>query len=103
MNMLKIFEGCDCPQKTTYAVLFAAYMFYMIGLLYSFNTGRVNITSSEVFFNYVIKIVLAVLWFKVIEWACKQKLETVSWIIALLPLVAFTLLGSTSGKMANFL
>ena len=103
MNMLKIFEGCDCPQKTTYAVLFAAYMFYMVGLLYSFNLGKVNITGSKVFFHYIIKIVFAILWFKVIEWACKQKLQTLSWIIALLPLVTFTLLGSTFGETANYL
>ena len=94
MSMLKLFDGCKCPQKTMY-VSYAIYsLFLLSGILVSMLSTKNNeLLGQPKLRNKFIKIfaiiILSVLlMYLLIDWCCKNNYKFAAWVLAGLPFVS---------------
>ncbi len=94
MSMLKLFDGCKCPQKTMYVSYGIYSLFLLSGILVSLLLTKNNEVISQLklrnkFTKYFIVIVLTILlMYLLIDWCCKKNYKFAAWILAGLPLVS---------------
>ncbi len=96
--MLKLFEGCDCPQKTTYAVLIISNIIITTTMALTLQKTLKG-AANKLFKMILIGIVIAVLIYMVISWCCAKNYKLIAWVLALIPLVSAGLFGKRLGNL----
>ncbi len=96
--MLTLFQGCDCPQKTTYAVLIISNIIITTTMALTLQK-TLKKASNKLFKMILISIVIAVLIYMLITWCCANNYKLVAWILALLPLISAAFFGKKIGTL----
>ena len=96
--MLNLFQGCDCPQKTTYAVLIISNIILTTTLALTIQK-TLKLESNKLLKMILIGIVIAVLIYMLISWCCAKNYKLVAWILAVLPLVSVYYFGKKTGQL----
>ena len=96
--MLNLFQGCDCPQKTTYAVLIISNIILTTTMALTLQK-TLKQASNKLFKMILIGIVIAVLIYMLISWCCANNYKLVAWILAVLPLISAYSFGKRAGNL----
>ncbi len=96
--MFNLFQGCDCPQKTTYAVLIISNIIITTTMALTLQK-TLKEAANKLFKMILIGIVIAVLIYMLITWCCANNYKLVAWILALLPLVSAAFFGKKTGNL----
>jgi type IV secretory pathway TrbD component len=96
--MFNLFQGCDCPQKTTYAVLVISNIIITTTMALTLQKTLKG-AANKLFKMIFIGIVIAVLIYMLITWCCAKNYKLIAWVIALIPLVSAGFFGKKIGNL----
>jgi hypothetical protein len=99
MFKLNLFQGCDCPQKTTYAVLIISNIIITTTMALTLQKTLKG-AANKLFKMILVGIVVALLIYMLISWCCAKNYKLVAWVLALIPLVSAGVFGK---KIANLI
>jgi hypothetical protein len=89
--MFDIFEGCNCKQKTIFAIIVIVYIFFSLGIFIALQ--NIKKKSDRFVRRFIIKILVSIIIYKFIEWCCKNNYNITATIITLIPLIFITNVG----------
>jgi len=98
MFKLNLFQGCDCPQKTTYAVLIISNIIITTTMALTLQKTLKG-ASNKLFKMILIGLVIAVLIYMLISWCCTKNYKLIAWVLALIPLVSAGFFGKKIAKL----
>lgn len=94
--MFNLFQGCNCPQKTAYAVLAIGIILVNLGIIYGLYTKKMSVNRNVKMF--IVSLVTITLLYMLLNWLCQNNHSTIAWIITALPLITYFLIGIANGS-----
>lgn len=80
-------EGCKCPQKSVYIILGLVFLLINLGVIIELNRRKMSI--KKVLQSFILKIIVIILVYKLVEYLCNKKSNTIAWVIAILPFFTY--------------
>ena len=94
--MISDFIKCnnDCVQPYVYSIIALPYFITQMSFILSTLVFQINDSNNlYLLFNLLFRVLLFILIFKLIKWLCTKNYKIIAWILTLLPLSIYVIIG----------